>query len=83
MDTSFNYVYILESIARPETHYVGITGNLGQRLRSHNAKAVRHTAKFVPWAIKAAIALKDRNRALLLEQYLKTHAGRMFAKRHL
>jgi putative endonuclease len=83
MSTPFSYVYILESQARPDSYYIGITDNLGQRLRQHNAKTVSSTAKFAPWGIKAAIALKDRKRALLLERYLKTHAGRKFTKRHL
>jgi putative endonuclease len=83
MRTSFSYVYILESLSRPETYYVGVTENLSQRLRDHNAETGRHTAKFAPWAIKAAIALRDKKRASFLEHYLKTHAGRKFAKKHL
>jgi putative endonuclease len=81
--TPFSYVYILESLACSETYYVGITENLGKRLREHNGYAARHTAKFAPWAIKTAIALRDKKRASCFEHYLKTHAGRKFAKKYL
>ena len=82
MPTGFTYVYILESQSTPDCHYIGVTGALRERLLYHNAGNVPHTAKFAPWSIKSAIALKDRQRASALEKYLKTHAGRKFAKAH-
>ena len=82
MPTRFTYVYILESQSTPDCYYIGVTGALRERLLYHNAGSVPHTAKFIPWSIKLAVALKDRPRALALEKYLKTHAGRKFAKAH-
>lgn len=80
---SFSYVYILESERFAASHYVGVTDDLRTRIRSHNAGNVRHTSKFVPWVVKSAIALRDRDRAIAFERYLKTHAGRKFIKAHL
>jgi predicted GIY-YIG superfamily endonuclease len=40
----FYYVYILESIARPDHFYTGFTENLRDRLDHHNSGAVPHTA---------------------------------------
>ena len=79
----FSYVYILQSLTHPEHYYVGITDNLGDRLRRHNGGEVSHTAKFTPWRIKTAIAFSDRSRAAEFEHYLKTASGRAFAKKRL
>jgi len=79
----FSYVYILESGKCSDRHYVGVTDDLTSRIRCHNSGQVRHTSKHVPWTVKAAIALRDRDRAIAFERYLKTHAGRRFVKAHL
>ena len=78
----FTYVYILESLAIPGRYYVGLTENLHERLLYHNGGHAPHTSKFIPWSLKAAIALRHRTRAAEFEKYLKTHAGRNFAKTH-
>jgi putative endonuclease len=83
MEGRFTYVYVLESENCPERHYVGLANDLAERLRQHNTGNVRHTSKFMPWTIKAAIALRERSRAIALERYLKTHAGRKFCRAHL
>ena len=54
---TFFYVYILQSVLMPDRFYVGLTGDLKERLKTHNAGAVPHTAKFKPWRIKTALAL--------------------------
>jgi len=79
---SFQYVYILESVANPEQFYVSLTGDLHDRLHKHNAGEVPHTSKFKPWVIKTAIAFRDRDRALAFERYLKSGSGRAFARKH-
>ena len=58
----FCYVYILQSKSNTERFYTGITDDLRDRLRRHNAGEVPHTAKFRPWRIKTAIAFTDRER---------------------
>ena len=37
MDGGFWYVYMLQSVEHPEHYYVGITEDLPERLKSHNA----------------------------------------------
>lgn len=40
----FSYVYSLQSDARTEHFYAGLTDDLRDRLRRHNAGEVPHTA---------------------------------------
>jgi putative endonuclease len=82
MDCPFRYVYMLQSIKYPEHYYVGMTEDLPERLKTHNARRVPHTSKFAPWRIETAIAFRDREKALAFERYLKSHSGRAFAKKH-
>ena len=79
----FFYVYILQSISRPEHFYTGRTEDLHARLKKHNAGEVPHTAEHRPWQIKTAIASADKQRAIDFERYLKSASGRAFAKKHL
>lgn len=46
------YVYILRSLKSPEHFYVGVTDDLRERLKKHNAGEVTHTAKYAPWELK-------------------------------
>jgi len=78
----FYYVYIMVSESHPTRHYTGLTNDLNARLKSHNAGQVPHTAKSRPWRIDVAIAFSDRTRAAAFENYLKSHSGRAFAKKH-
>ena len=78
----YTYVYILQSCKDPARHYTGLTDDLHDRLRRHNARECSHTAKHVPWEIRTAIAFKEREVAAAFEAYLKTHSGRVFASRH-
>jgi predicted GIY-YIG superfamily endonuclease len=55
----FSYVYILQSEVACRRFYIGLTDDLKDRLRRHNAKEVPHTAKFSPWRIKTAVAFTD------------------------
>jgi predicted GIY-YIG superfamily endonuclease len=79
----FSYVYILQSQVDGTRFYVGLTDDLKDRLRRHNAGEVPHTSKFKPWKIKTAIAFTDRSRAADFEKYLKSPSGRAFAKKRL
>jgi putative endonuclease len=78
-----NYVYILRSRDDSERHYVGVTGDLRERLKKHNAGDVPHTAKYAPWSIKTYLAFSDEKRAYAFEKYLKSASGRAFAKKRL
>jgi predicted GIY-YIG superfamily endonuclease len=79
----FFYVYILQSENSVEHFYTGFTEDLQDRLKTHNAGSVPHTAKFRPWKIKTAIAFTERDRAVEFERYLKSASGRAFAKKRL
>ena len=79
----FSYVYILQSDIRAEHFYVGLTDDLHDRLRRHNAGEVPHTSGRRPWHIKTTVAFRDRGRAVDFERYLKTASGRAFAKKRL
>ncbi len=78
----FSSVYLLVRESDPARHYVGLTDDLKDRLRRHNAGEVTHTAKYGPWKIPVAVAFNDRKKASEFEIYLKTHSGRAFAQRH-
>jgi len=78
----FWYVYILETEGAPTRFYVGLTGDLGGRLRLHNEGDVAHTAKYRPWRLRSAFSFDDEARAVAFERYLKSGSGRAFAKRH-
>lgn len=78
----FSYVYMLQSEANPERHYVGLTDDLWDRLRIHNKGSVQHSAQFRPWRLKTAVAFSDRAQAAEFERYLKSASGRAFAKKH-
>jgi predicted GIY-YIG superfamily endonuclease len=77
------YVYVLQSAAPGGHYYVGVTGDLSNRLKRHNAGEVSHTAKHLPWKLNTYIAFSDEARAFAFEKYLKSGSGRAFAKRHL
>ncbi|HZQ48108.1 MAG TPA: GIY-YIG nuclease family protein [Verrucomicrobiae bacterium] len=79
----FCYVYILQSLAKPGHFYAGLTDDLRDRLRRHNAGEVSHTTQFCPWRIKTAVAFTDRTQAAKFERYLKTASDRAFAKKRL
>ncbi|HQP19953.1 MAG TPA: GIY-YIG nuclease family protein [Phenylobacterium sp.] len=78
-----NYVYILRGLSDLERHYVGVTSDLRDRLKRHNAKQVSHTSKYAPWEIKTYVAFSDERQAFAFERYLKTASGRAFAKKRL
>ena len=76
------YVYLLQSVARLDHHYVGMTHDLKQRLAAHNSGSSPHTSKWRPWRLIVAIRFEDDTRAVAFEQYLKSGSGRAFAKKH-
>ncbi len=81
--TIFYYVYILQAENFPDNFYTGFTENLQVRLKEHNQGKCKHTAKYIPWEIKTAIAFTNKEKAHNFEQYLKTSSGRAFAKKRL
>ena len=82
MNGKFWYVYMLQSIAQPDSWYVGMTEDIQERLKTHNSGKVPHTSKFLPWRIETAVAFRDKAKAVAFEKYLKNQSGRAFAKKH-
>ena len=58
-----HYVYLLRSISEPSQRYVGLTGDLKKRFKSHNEGASIHTRKYMPWRLVAYFAFDDERRA--------------------
>jgi putative endonuclease len=79
---SFHYVSMLRSTVEPDHHYVGMTRNLKWRLAKHNRGEPPSTQAFAPWQIEIATAFRDPAKAAAFEQYLKSHSGQAFSKRH-
>jgi predicted GIY-YIG superfamily endonuclease len=75
-------VYLVQSISYPQQTYIGVTSDLEQRLKNHNAGRSPHTSKYKPWKLVAAIKFINIQKANAFERYLKTGSGRAFAKRH-
>jgi putative endonuclease len=76
------YVYILQSLKYPTRRYVGMTGDLENRLVDHNSGKSPHTSKYLPWQIIVYIGMEDDNKAVRFEKYLKSGSGRAFASKH-
>ncbi len=76
------YTYVLESIKRPGTRYIGQTEDLRRRLVQHNAGENRSTARNRPWKLKLYVAFETRCSSRDFERYLKSGSGHAFANRH-
>jgi predicted GIY-YIG superfamily endonuclease len=77
------YVYLIESVSTEDQRYVGMTDDLRQRLREHNAGESSHTSRFRPWKLATYIAFTDRAKAEASERYLKSGSGHAFARKRL
>ena len=79
----FHYVYVLDSIPRPTRRHIGVAEEFSARLTQHNLGAVPETARDRPWKLRAVVAFREAARAEAFGKYLKTSAGRAFARRWL
>ncbi len=75
------YVYLIQSLTVPNQRYIGITTNLDERLRAHNAGGSPHTSKYRPWKLVLHLCFKDELRAGEFERYLKSGSGHAFANK--
>ena len=73
------FVYVIQS-KFDNSHYVGMSSNLGNRLQEHNRKKVRSTRSKIPWVIIYQEEVDNREHARIREKYLKSAAGRRFRK---
>lgn len=75
------YVYLIKSIKFPDQKYIGHTDKLKERLETHNSGGSIHTAKYRPWTLVMFLGFNDKFQAAAFEKYLKSGAGRAFAKK--
>ena len=76
-------VYRLRSQQYPNRVYVGLCGNMKNRLTEHNAGKCKTTAEARPLGVDVAVYFRDKKKAHAFERYLKTGSERAFSKRHL
>ena len=78
-----HYVYLLESVSHAGERYLGLTGDIPQRLDEHNSGKSHYTSRYRPWRLVTYIAFQDRTKAALFERYLKSGSGHAFARKRL
>lgn len=66
-----NSVYVLES-AKTGRYYIGASGNVSQRLNSHNKGKNKSTRAYRPWRIKYTHNFSTQKEAIHFERYLKS-----------
>ena len=76
---SKHYVYVLRSLA-DKHFYVGLTNNVPERLRMHNAGLVSSTRLRVPFELVYWEGCLNRGDAAQREKYLKTAWGKRYLK---
>ena len=76
------FVYVLISESHPDRHYVGLTGDVENRVRWHNSGPDGHTRLYRPWRLAVSMQFVDERVAARFERYLQSGSGRAFAKRH-
>jgi putative endonuclease len=76
------YVYILRSL-KDKNLYIGSTDNIRRRLTEHNSGNVDSTKSRMPFSLEAYVAVKDKAKAIELEQYFKTGSGRALLQKRI
>ena len=76
------YVYILRSKV-DKALYIGSTNDMGRRLSQHNSGDVESTKNRRPFSLEAFVGVKEKAKAIELEQYLKSGSGRAFLNKRI
>ncbi len=76
------YVYILRSMT-DNALYIGSTNDIERRLDEHNSGKVDSTRSRRPFNLEAYVAVRDKAKAIELEQYLKTGSGRAILNKRI
>jgi predicted GIY-YIG superfamily endonuclease len=63
--------------------YIGSTNNIRLRLSEHNSGKVDSTKSRMPFGLEAYVAVKNKARAIELEQYFKTGSGRALLQKRI
>ena len=64
------YTYIIKSKIK-NTHYIGSTSNLEQRIRLHNEGKTKSTKAYIPWEIVYYEEYNTKSEAIKREYVLK------------
>jgi putative endonuclease len=75
------YVYIL--LCNDQSHYTGLTSNLGARLAEHETGLCPYTINRRPVKLMCYLAFLNKQIAAQFEQYLKSSSGFAFRNKHL
>ena len=67
------FVYLIQSIAKPDEIYVGSTNNLRKRLFEHNDNESKSTARYAPWCLVYYESFLAEEDARKREMTLKHH----------
>ena len=76
------FVYVLRSLKDNEL-YIGSTNDVRRRISEHNSAKVDCTKGRAPFRLEAYIAVKDKAKAIELEQYFKTGSGKAILQRRI
>lgn len=77
------YVYVLQSLKKPDWLYKGSTSDLKRRLEEHNAGKNFSTAPYAPFRLIYYEAYLLKSDAEAREKYLKTSMGKRVLKKQL
>jgi predicted GIY-YIG superfamily endonuclease len=80
MKPSLFYVYSLKC---QDGFYIGLTNNLEERIKRHQAGLVESTKNRLPISLEFYIATPNKYKAYKLEKYFESGSGRAFVKKHL
>lgn len=76
------FVYILRSL-KDKKLYIGSTDDLRRRLTEHNSAKVDSTKCRIPFTLEAYVAVRDKSKAIELEQYFKTGSGKAMLEKRI
>ncbi len=70
------FLYILQSILKPNKIYIGSSNNLERHLKDHNNGNTKSTRYFIPWKIIYSEQYLTKKEALNRERQLKKWKNR-------
>jgi len=76
------YVYVIKS-KNEDWRYIGSTGNLKERFRSHNVGENQSTKHYAPFELEAYVAVNTESKARKLEKYFKTGSGKSILEKRI
>jgi predicted GIY-YIG superfamily endonuclease len=76
------YIYILKS-QKDNNLYIGSTNDLRRRLSQHNSAEVDSTKGRIPFTLEAYVAVKNKAKAIELEQHFKTGSGKVILQKRI